>query len=73
MLNTRAPETYQYLPLYTKLAIERLDADYTLRNAAMLNHLLDAYAEQYRETCDEHIRMSVRYRATRRFGNTFAD
>lgn len=65
----RAPETYQYLPTFAKLAIERLDADSDLRTPAMLDQLLNAYAGTYGQHCDDYTRESAHYRATRRFWN----
>lgn len=62
-----APELYQYLPLFAKVAIERLDADSDLRTPAKLDELLDAYAGTYGQACDEHTRYSAHYRCSRRF------
>lgn len=42
----------QYLPLYAKLAIERLDADNDLRTESMLDELLQGYARTYGELVD---------------------
>lgn len=38
---------FQYLPLFAKVAIERLDAAHQLRTAVKLDELLQAYAETY--------------------------
>ena len=46
------PTPYQYLPLWAKVAIERLDADAALRSEAMLDELLDSYARCYAEAVD---------------------
>ena len=66
-----APEPFQHLPLFAKVAIERLDADHVLRTGAQLNALLDAYAKTYGLVCDEHTRYSAHYLCERRFGATF--
>lgn len=68
----RAADPYQYLPNYAKIAIERLDADSSLRTAAKLNELLDAYAKTYGEHCDDHTRYSAHYRCEKRFGAALA-
>lgn len=62
-----AATPYQYLPLFAKVAIERLDADCDLRSGAKLNELLDAYASTYGEKCDEQERYSANYICSRRF------
>ncbi len=67
----RPPEIYQYLPLYAKISIERLDADSDLRTEAKLDELLDAYAATYGEVCDDYIRESAHFRCSKRFGETF--
>ena len=66
-----APEPFQYLPLFAKVAIERLDADHALRTGVQLDALLDAYAKTYGLACDEHTRLSAQYICERRFGATF--
>ena len=66
-----APEPFQYLPLFAKVAIERLDADHALRTGVQLDALLDAYAKTYGLACDEHTRFSAQYICERRFGATF--
>lgn len=43
---------YQYLPIFGKLAIERLDADNDLRTESMLDELLQGYARTYGELVD---------------------
>ena len=62
---------YQYLPLYAKISIERLDSDSDLRTGEMLNSLLDAYAKTYGEECDTHSRESAHYICSRRFLGSF--
>jgi hypothetical protein len=62
---------YQYMPLYAKVAIERLDSNSSLRTAPMLDQLIDAYAQTYGATCDQHTRDSAHYICSRRFGETF--
>jgi hypothetical protein len=69
MLFEQNYEPYQYLPLFAKLAIERLDADSDLRTAAQLDELLDAYAKTYGCTCDELTRESAHYRCAHRFAD----
>jgi len=68
----RTPELYQYLPMYAKIAIERLDSNSDLRTAAMLDELLNAYAKTYGEQVDEYIRESAHYRCEKRFGVALA-
>ena len=58
---------YQYLPLFAKVAVERLDGNSDLRTATMLDSLLDAYASTYGEKCDEQERYSANYICSRRF------
>lgn len=69
MTYTRNFDPYQYLPRYAKLAIERIDCDSSLRTAAKLDELIDAYAKTYGETPDEHARASAQHIAARRFWN----
>ena len=66
-----APEPFQYLPIFAKVAIERLDADHALRTGVQLDALLDAYAKTYGLACDEHTRYSEHYICERRYGATF--
>jgi hypothetical protein len=63
----RNPEIYQYLPLYCRIAIERLDGMPGWRNPERLDSLIDSYAKAYGETCDEYLRESTHYRASKRF------
>ena len=63
----RNPELYQYLPLFAKVSIERLDGNPDYRNPSMLDSLLDSYAKTYGETCDNYTRESAHYRASKRF------
>lgn len=44
--------TYTYLPLYAKVAVDRLACDYSLRSSAKLDELLCAYATCYQLTVD---------------------
>ena len=60
---------YQYLPLFAKVAIERLDQNSDMRNSATLNGMLDAYATTYGIECDAQTRQSAQHIATRRFHN----
>lgn len=64
-------EPYQYLPLWAKCAIERLDCDSSLRTATMLDSLLDAYATTYAMECEENIRASAHHICARRFTGSF--
>ena len=63
---------YQYLPLFAKIAIERLDADSDLRSNIMLDELLDSYAKTYGLQCDSHCRDSAHHICNRRFGSSFS-
>ena len=65
----RPAERIARLPLFARLAIERIDADSDLRTGAKLDELLRAYAAQYRETCDDYTRQSAHAIASRRFWN----
>jgi len=60
---------YQYLPLFAKVAIERLDQNYDMRNGGTLNEMLDAYAKTYGIECDTETRQSAAHIASRRFAN----
>jgi hypothetical protein len=62
---------YQYLPLFAKVAVERLDGNSDLRSATMLDSLLDAYASTYGLECDSHTRESAHHICTRRFAESF--
>jgi hypothetical protein len=70
----RPPETYQYLPLWAKMSIERLDCDPDLRTGDKLDELLTAYASTYGESRatlgDEHwgyVVFSAHFRSAKRF------
>ncbi|MCU7369986.1 hypothetical protein PEC18_03660 [Paucibacter sp. O1-1] len=67
------PTPYQYLPLWAKIAIERLDASAELRNEAMLDELLESYARTYGELVDAQTRDSARHICRRRFMGTYAE
>lgn len=60
---------YQYLPLFAKVAIERLDQNSDMRNGSTLNSMLDAYAKTYGVQCDDDTRESAAHIASRRFHN----
>lgn len=62
-------EHYQYLPLFAKVSIERIDQNSDMRNTECLNSLLDAYAKTYGIECDDSTRKSAQYIAKRRFWN----
>lgn len=72
----RPPESYGYLPLFAKLAVERLDRDNNLRSGAVVDELMRAYAQHYGLTPTtlghdhwEFIRFSVHYRCAKRFAD----
>lgn len=65
----RVPESYQYLPLFAKVAIDRIDSDSSLRTTEQLDSMLDAYAKTYGTECDDYIRFSAQHIAARRFWN----
>lgn len=58
---------YQYLPLFAKLAIERLDADNNLRNEILLDELLQGYACAYGLRVDIESCAAVHRICARRF------
>ena len=60
---------YQYLPLFAKVSIERIDQNSDMRNTASLNGMLDAYAKTYGIECDSETRASAQHIASRRFHN----
>jgi hypothetical protein len=66
------PIPYQYLPLFAKVAIERLDADHGLRDNAHLDELLNAYAATYGMDCDSITRDAAHSICARRFGDTYS-
>ncbi len=63
---------YQYLPLFAKIAIERLDADCDLRSNIMLDELLNSYAKTYGDQCDSQTRDSAHHICNRRFVSSFS-
>ena len=67
------PTPYQYLPLWAKVAIERLDTNAELRDEAMLDELLGSYARTYGETVDAQTRDSARHICRRRFMGSYAE
>lgn len=60
---------FNYLPLFAQVAIERLNADEGLRNGAMLDELLQRYAEFYRMTVDIETCAAAHHICARRFWN----
>lgn len=58
---------FQYLPLFAKVAIERLDADNDLRTGHVLDQLMQAYAATYGLTVDLHTCANAHAICTRRF------
>ncbi len=67
------PTPYQYLPLWAKVAIERLNADAELRTESMLDELLDSYAKTYGEAVDDQTRESARHICRSRFLGTYSE
>ncbi|WP_051953838.1 hypothetical protein [Xenophilus azovorans] len=65
-------ERNQCLPLFARIAVERLDADASLRKAETLDALLDAYARTYGLSCDDRTREVCHEVCASRFGCTFA-
>jgi hypothetical protein len=65
-----APTPYQYLPLFAKISIERLDGDSVLRSGEMLDHLLNSYAKTYGCNVDDDTRKSAHHIARRRFAGS---
>lgn len=60
---------FQYLPLFAKVAIDRLDADESLRTWTWLDTLLQAYAEIYCMTVDLETCAAAHQICARRFGS----
>lgn len=58
-----------YLPMFARLAIERVDADSALRDGDKLDELLTAYATSYRMELDQQTRDSAHRICARRFWN----
>lgn len=58
---------YQYLAIFAKLAIERLDADNDLRTESMLDELLQGYARTYGELVDVETCAAAHRICARRF------
>ena len=56
-----------FLPLYARVAIERLDAAHNLRTAAQLDELLQAYATTYGLTVDLETCAAAHRICSRRF------
>lgn len=58
---------YRYLPLYARIAVERLDCDPGLRNFRMLDTLLQSYAQSYSEKVDVETCVSAHQICSKRF------
>lgn len=58
---------YRYLPLYARIAVERLDCDSGLRNFRMLDTLLQSYAQSYSEKVDVETCVSAHHICSKRF------
>lgn len=56
------PTPYQYLPLWAKVAIERLDADAALRSEAMLDELVTIPRQSRGHSGCEPLKAAVRGR-----------
>lgn len=67
------PIPFQYLPLWARVAIERLDACAELRTQAMLDELLHGYAKTYGNVVDEPTRESCRRICRRRFLDSYSE
>ncbi|EER62145.1 hypothetical protein AcdelDRAFT_0267 [Acidovorax delafieldii 2AN] len=67
------PTPYQYLPLWAKIAIERLDRDAEMRSESMLDEVLDSYAMTYGEAVDAQTRDSARHICRRRFIGSYTE
>lgn len=61
------------MPLWARMAIERLDACCDLRTRAMLDELLDGYARTYGVVVDEPTRAAARDLCRRRFVASYND
>ncbi len=64
---------YPHLPLWAKVAIERLDAASELRTQRQLDEFLDAYAKTYGASVDEDTRASARHICRHRFAGTYTE
>ena len=62
---------FQHLPLWAKVAIERLDACGELRTQRQLTEFLDAYAKTCGAKVDDATRTAVTRICRDRFGDTF--
>jgi hypothetical protein len=60
---------YTALPLYARIAIERLERDRTLRSATQLEELLSAYASSNGAELDRSTHAAVEQICVRRFGD----
>lgn len=68
----RAAQTstpYTALPLYARIAIERLERDRTLRSATQLEELLTAYAQSNGTSLDQSTHAAADQICVRRFGD----
>ncbi|ASI70506.1 hypothetical protein BA022_08360 [Diaphorobacter nitroreducens] len=64
---------FQHLPLWARVAIERLDACSEFRTQRQLDEFLDAYAKTYGTEVDETTRTAARHICQQRFGDTFKE
>lgn len=70
-LRGRVPTPIKFLPLYARLAFERLTSEAIYRNSVVLDEMLDAYAKTYGLTCDEETREDTHTHCKARFGDEF--
>lgn len=63
--------SFQHLPLWARVSIERLDACSELRTQRQLDEFLDAYAKSYGAEVDEATRAAAKLICQNRFGDTF--
>jgi len=66
------PILFHQLPLYARIAIERLIADESLRSNLKLDELLDAYAAIYGEECCSVTRDNAHRYCMRMFRGAFS-
>ena len=60
---------YRYLPLYARIAVERLDADPDMRTGQTLDELMVAYAQTMGKTVDLETCAAAHHTCARRFWN----
>lgn len=65
--------SFQHLPLWAGIAIERLDACSELRTQRQLDEFLNAYAKTYGTEVDETTRTAAKLICRQRFGDSFKE